>query len=1229
MNPDAAPFVPGGGRVTASVCQHLETDGGSNQNEDATKTSPRGRRRHQRGRKKPPRDDTHAQHVATTAAHENHQRQRRTQRRRRRRNAKDPSGGKNEQERRKCISKDKGQGHRGECDQIDEPVEDFPSLVEGLNVFAKEEDGLVPRQPSLAYKLASIMEQERREQRLRAKLAAEEAETNSAAKLTVLNVNDVIKGVERIPSEESEDVVAPEPPACGDDRLQIPNLRVSWTEREQFRMRDRFWKAMREKRSRPQERIPQSSLQLQKLSEPDEDEDISDTSTDTDSLGGDRTQPLCRPPLLSSPYDECDDVTTTAQSEINQGEGVPQNVLDLEQAILVTSHPLHCAVYIHAHAVNGDSVSSQACADKTEAVIMRLLERDPDQLSQWMSQRAGVKEIARVSGDADSLSAPPRRLQSADIDALSPLQLAVLYKQPKIIALLCKNAISGKADEEDEFCRTPLMMACELRHLSCMKAILTNTIPKLDRRERVGLNTAFHFACIGTSTPEEAWGEGWHEGDHSYGVSQSFDTLDTLLNHTTNPMKKKVFQLVNNKRQNLLHIGCINGDVPLVQRLVVESHVVKLPKVFAAKDVSGYKPFLLAILGGHTDLVMYLLSDRSTSGYVSHEAHALVVAALSHSSEMVRLILETECGEDANRALLALIHSIDTWKDDSILSEKGSVHEIIQLLVEMGSVNPHRPCETIETRNGLVVLKHSQKERMTELCSPLVAAARLAEVSALRLMIDSYYHSLSYLKTARRRDPQLRTQPESYFLVIEEKEDEDVFVGLENALVTSMFYLRQSAFESPEESAHASCALLLYERFKSFSAAVNGSGTYARRISQRGLEWLEQVTRCNHLLPEPRPIARHNVLEGFHFQAPTLVYSCPGLESREEVPYCSAAANHMDWSVIFATLPWLRSVRLHCNFLRSTMASSKAPVITTEDTFFLVCQGNERLLAHKSIVSIRCGKLAASIRFNEANSESERCLEVHVDLSPTVAKILLCHIYHGSIAFGLLQDKSQQCRQLLELALLADEYLCPSLMLECEVRLLAASAHGTCICKHCGGGSVLTRNETKCRVHLRCLDDASREDCRGLCQAVGVYDLRVTSFVAPDNSGLINSETALDVIAVGQQLAESSREGCFWLKYTRARAIENCALAFNSGFIDPDDHNSGCLEVPFEAAKMFSIWLVLRDFTSVMTSPSFLRQSDHSDGEEIDEGTLADGYEKDATLLLQMCLQELARNPLS
>ena len=161
---------------------------------------------------------------------------------------------------------------------------------------------------------------------------------------------------------------------------------------------------------------------------------------------------------------------------------------------------------------------------------------------------------------------------------------------------------------------------------------------------------------------------------------------------------------------------------------------------------------------------------------------------------------------------------------------------------------------------------------------------------------------------------------------------------------------------------------------------------------------------------------------------------------------------------------------------------------------------------------------------------------------------------------------------------------------------------------------MLSRDETKCPVHLKCLDDASRVE---MCQAVGVYDLRVTSFVAPDNSGLINSETALDVIAVGQQLAESSHESSFWLKYSTART-------FDSDCIDLNDQNSGLLEVPFEAAKMFSTWSVLRDFTSVLTSSSFLS---HSDGEEIDEGALADVYEKDATLLLQTCLQELAQNP--
>ena len=1050
MNPDAAPFVPGGrvfaggnggGPLNVKSTRGPEIDRGSNQNEDASNGtrggSPpnptRARRRHQRGRNKPP-NDTHAQprrqgHANVATTHENHHRIK--QRRRRRRIAKDFSESRNEQESRKCISKGKGQGlrkHKGKCDQINKlQEEDFPSLSEVPHVLASEKEG-----PSLACKLASTMEQERREQQLRARRAAEEAETNSAAKLTRLGG---IKRDEQIPSEEIQDVVKPtafESPACNDDRLQMPNLRVSWNERERSRLRNRFWNAMREKRSRPQEGNPQGSQQ-QELSESNGYQS-SDTSTDDDSLCDDRAQPLCQPPLLSSPYDEYNgDVDTTAQSVLNQyevalGPLIPQPVLDLEQAVLITSHPLHCAVYIHAHAVNGDSISSQACADidTTEAVIMRLLERDPGQLSQWMSQRASIYELGRVSGDTDSLPSPSRRLQSADIYALSPLQLAVHCNQPKIVALLCKDAISGKIDEEDEFCRTPLMMACELHHLSCVKAIMTNTIPKLDRRERVGMNTAFHFACIGANTPEEEWEEGRHSADHSHGVSQSSDTLDMLLNHTTNPsMKKKVFQLLNNKRQNLFHIGCIKGDLPLIQRLVIESHVVKLSKVFSAKDERGYTPFLLAILGAHTDLVMYLLSDRSTSGYVSHEAHALVVAALSHSSEMVRLILETENGErdvDANRALLALIHSCGAREDDS--SDKESVHEIIQLLIEIGSANPHRPCETIETRNGLVVLKHSQKEKMTELQTPLVAVARLAEVSALSLMIDSYSQTLSYLKTARRRDPHLTTQPESYFQVLEEKENEDVFVGLENALVASLLCLRQSVLESPEESAHASCALLLCKRFKSFAAVVNDSSGNARRISQRGLEWLEDALRCNHLLPEPRPIARNNALEGFHFQAPTLIYSCSSLHSsRGEVPYRSAAANFMDWSSVFATLPWVRSGRLHCHFLRSAMATSKAPNIATpEDTFFLVCQGNERLLAHKSIVSIRCGKLAGSIRFHETNSlsESEKDLEVHVDLSPVAAKILLCHIYHGSIAFGLLRDKSQQCRQLLDLALIAE-----------------------------------------------------------------------------------------------------------------------------------------------------------------------------------------------------------------
>lgn len=331
------------------------------------------------------------------------------------------------------------------------------------------------------------------------------------------------------------------------------------------------------------------------------------------------------------------------------------------------------------------------------------------------------------------------------------------------------------------------------------------------------------------------------------------------------------------------------------------------------------------------------------------------------------------------------------------------------------------------------------------------------------------------------------------------------------------------------------------------------------KLSRNNIQWLENSLRVETLTPPPLSIS-HKPPISLHISECSCMYQ--NILSEASV----------DWCKVFSRLNVLSPHNsVSCPYVEEQVQSYHVEKVKQqnsliEDEFNLIVE-NETIIAHKSIVSARSGKLAAGIRFSEARQDipAER-LSVHIDLPLTLARMLLSHIYTGSIAFGL---KSGQllCYQLLELALLAEVYLCPTLLVECEIRLLKYGRK--CICLHCMAHNFGNR-----------------------------YIIDTPSF------DLITFETALDVIAVAQQLEESASAPIYHTK---------------------EVNNNQNSTAPFHVAKLTAATVILMNFKAVLSSRSFMRQT-QSDG--------TDEYEMDvfgcenSILLLSMCLEELKHNTL-
>jgi hypothetical protein len=305
------------------------------------------------------------------------------------------------------------------------------------------------------------------------------------------------------------------------------------------------------------------------------------------------------------------------------------------------------------------------------------------------------------------------------------------------------------------------------------------------------------------------------------------------------------------------------------------------------------------------------------------------------------------------------------------------------------------------------------------------------------------------------------------------------------------------------------------------------------------------------------------------------------------------------WTKLMLHFSWM----LHENDVSCTWILNQRDdldiIIASEglETIVLVAE-NVRFLAHTWLVSKKSAKLEAAIRFaKRSRAETTSQVEIQLDISAKQCKWLLQHIYCGSIVSGW---SATFWEELIDLALIAQEYLCPSLLQECEIRIVCGLIK-QCLCWSC--------------CHSR------RQVDKGVIQcSCRVVVSRVSSSILPKN--------ALDILALSQELSDNPFDSyCLksW-KYPNSLPLSTCSTKKR------DNRESRlkpqCHYQPFLVAKEIAIQIIILYFREVIQCDSFITQNSSVDMDLNDDEESAQSTSLEISLL-KFCIDNLLHSSLS
>jgi len=372
--------------------------------------------------------------------------------------------------------------------------------------------------------------------------------------------------------------------------------------------------------------------------------------------------------------------------------------------------------------------------------------------------------------------------------------------------------------------------------------------------------------------------------------------------------------------------------------------------------------------------------------------------------------------------------------------------------------------------------------------------------------------------------------------------------------------------------------------------ALNSAGEVSLSMLRRGIFLSDScLMRLLKTISNNDETAQYNLklITNHRWQASYPDMGDNGLATENKYVYSAKKISF--WTKIYFSLPFVKMYasrkNIYCRNVRDFFDESRNEIYSGETLDFpedwvnLVIQ-DKKLLVHKTIISCKSEKLAAAIEFQSrlksGVKDENKILEVQIDLEMRLMLLLLEHCYIGSIV-SMLPSSHSECNQvLLELALVANEFICPSLLSEIEMRLLSSSPY-SCFCRSC---SQITNT-----LHVR-------TTCEG-------------------PSSLITGKTALDVISIAQNIGSSplNIHDCFRIK------VRECDVFNLSKHDEYDKISLWQSPSPFYIARKVACKCVLQDYIEVEKSDTFYRTRDSV--EEDFTGT------QFASQLLLFCLEEL------
>lgn len=641
------------------------------------------------------------------------------------------------------------------------------------------------------------------------------------------------------------------------------------------------------------------------------------------------------------------------------------------------------------------------------------------------------------------------------IDELNEaIRLSIRLDMPNELRILCNrlaghdaagrkiNKTSSTFDSNSTTTPTPLLYAVSEQRNACLQSLLSAfTAGILTSAKDEDGNSALHLCC-------------------QMGSNETFLVIVNFISSQRNAQSNLLRYLSdrNTLQQTPIHMICAGGHTEILDSLLTAratSSISLLLKLMVLQDVHGQTPLLAAVQGGFGDIVMSLLMWRGNNSLPSRQEKipsALTWAVQASNKSMVMLLLEFNSSESLHGYNLeeALGACVEMRKEDDVDDER---LEILAALIADGA-NPFQA---------------TKKDP-----SALDAAFIRKDALCIKWMLESYDARIRLLREGRRRDPKLKLQPESFFQGLIDNEENEKSVATRSSLVYALFRCWNAVSEE-DAYAHASCAIVLYEL-----------GT---KPGQACIQCLRQSMMKKNLLCKD--------MSRWEKQPKVLAASYNRLIGR-----AGNRLNQSDllsfWTLQMSSLPWFRRTSNGSQIRCAWATSSIAMNFLLDPDAILVSKNNNQFDVHSMILE-PCEKLGAALRFVNSSVSNSK-MEVHIGLNDEDLILLLEHLYHGSMLSIDSKDRIATFSKLMDLMLISEEYLCVSLLQECEMRLLAdKDTFDRCFCCFC----------------LAKPDKIDSSDTMSRCK-----------YEVSGPSALINDNNVVDLLAVLSQLRIDHMDYC-------------------------------------------------------------------------------------------------------